>query len=61
MRNSGFPLTGMSPCVRIFIELLLVGSDVSLFADELFVSGEGIAMSAGSSPTATSASDKNYN
>jgi len=61
MKNSGFPLAGMSPCLRIFIESLLAGSDVSLFTDELFVSGEGIAMSAGLSSTANLASDENCN
>jgi hypothetical protein len=61
MKNGQYPLTRMSPCLRIFIESLLAGFDVSLFADELFVSGEGIAMSAGMSSTVTLASDKNYN
>jgi hypothetical protein len=61
MKNSRFITTGMSPCLRIFIESLLDGADRDLFVDELFTSSDTFTMSSASASSTALASDKNYN
>lgn len=57
MKHGGFSITGMSPCLRTFIESLLDGPDGDLIIHELLVSDEGLAMSTGLAATAPLASD----
>jgi len=61
MKNSGFFIPPMSPCLRIFIEALLDEAGGEFFIDQLFVSDEGVAMGAGLTSGLPLTSDENYN
>jgi len=61
MKNSGFPPTRMSPCLRIFIASLLEGVDHEIVDNALFLADGNFAISNALSSSVSGSSDENYN
>ena len=60
MKDSGLTTTGMSPCLRLFIESVLDGMAVEIPTDEIFA-GDELAMPSAFASSPSLESDRNYN